>query len=72
MLQPIPTFITALYFGFNKTNEADEFMQDFMEEYKKLNSVSFEQGNQTFNVVICDAPACHLPAFRGMLMNVVL
>ena len=61
MLHPFPSFIIALYFGSIKPNEADEFVQVFMEEYKRLNSVGFEQGNQTFivtvNAVICDAPA---------------
>ena len=61
ILHPFPPFIIALYFRSIKLNEADEFIQDFMEEYKRLNSVGFEQGNQTFivtvNAVTCDAPA---------------
>ena len=61
ILHPFPPFIIALYFRSIKLNEADEFIQDFMEEYKRLNSVGFEQGNQTFivtvNVVIFDTPA---------------
>ena len=61
MLHPFPPFIIALYFGSIKPNEPYEFIQDFMEEYKRLNSVGFEQGHQTFivtvNAIICDAPA---------------
>lgn len=45
MLHPFPPFIVALYFGSIKPNEADAFIPDFMEEYKMLNSVGFEQGN---------------------------
>ena len=61
MLHPFPPFIVALYFGSIKPNEADAFIPDFMEEYKMLNSVGFEQANQAFTVTlneaICDAPS---------------
>lgn len=43
MLHPFPPFIVALYFGSIKPNEADAFIPDFMEEYKMLNLVGFEQ-----------------------------
>ena len=61
MLHPFPPFIVALYFGSIKPNEADAFIPDFMEEYKMLHSVGFEQANQAFTVTlnegICDAPS---------------
>ena len=64
MLHPFSPFIIPLYFRSIKPNEADEFIQDFMEEYKRVNSVGFEQGNQTFIVTVTvmwssvNAPAC--------------
>ena len=39
MLHPFPSFILALYFGSIKPNEADEFVQVFMEEKVKLSGL---------------------------------
>lgn len=54
-------FVIGVYHGLSKPDKCDEFLEEFILEYKNLNSTGFEYNQRQFTVtiraVICDSPA---------------
>jgi len=63
-------FIVALYFGRGKPHSVEEFLEDFLEEYKDLREHSLQYNGRTITfsikAFICDAPArSYLKCVKG-------
>ena len=54
-------FVVALFYGKGKPDSVDEFLRDFLEEYRALKESGFTHDTKTFTLTIqaflCDAPA---------------
>lgn len=54
-------FVVAIFYGQGKPNSVTDYLHDFLEEYKKLNTHGLIIGSKTFKVsvraFVCDAPA---------------
>lgn len=54
-------FVIGVYHGLNKPNDCNDFLEDFINEYKTLHLKGFEYNHNNFFVkirgIVCDTPA---------------